>query len=512
MFFRSYVDSDVNALMSAVTTNSYARVESLLAEERGRRGCFSDWYTSFVDASALSGEFLGWTSLQIAALRGYDRVVRCLLTAGADPFLRTPVIEGKPSFTSFRVVQSLGSDLTPLMLAVMFGKLSVVQIFLDRGRYPRAYETLNVENKHHLRAILLAAQQGYADVVVWILQNCAHDVFTLNSLFENLLMFAIKTGNAICLERVQEALRPDVGGITYEDDEALVPLWSVNFPDLSGRTALSRAIEVGNLDAAKVLMPLWVAEVRKPTFDYKGKTIAAISDFLTGSNPFIFLAAQHGYIDIMDMLLAYHVGTDVGSRQLFLRDYRGDTALFRAVRYGKADAAIKLLSVGAEPIIKVAGGEELNLLKVALDKKNPHPEVVAKILAFARSSPGSSSSSALLSTLNTSYMEPGCCGETRYTLLDLVGNMRDAAPVESSLRDDCNAAIKALIENRAQSATGKIIRPEVKSVGAHSALVVAPPAVVQVVRVGGVGRGAASLKSSASSARMIFNPLAPGGR
>jgi ankyrin repeat protein len=61
----------------------------------------------------------------------------------------------------------------------------------------------------------------------------------------------------------------------------------------------------------------------------------------------LFPAALEGYIDILDCLLEHPSGTTT----LNHRSHRGETALWRACRNGRADSVGALLERGADPTI-----------------------------------------------------------------------------------------------------------------------------------------------------------------
>jgi uncharacterized protein len=181
--------------------------------------------------------------------------------------------------------------------------------------------------------------------------------------------------------------------IKRNDAEAVTALlnrgFDANTVDKDGNTGLYLAIREPSIEVAEVLVkwpstlvesrsvkdesPLMMASLKGLT-DLCAKLIAKGADVnKTGWTP-LHYAATTGQLSVIDMLLENYAYIDAESPN-------GSTPLMMAAHYGSLEAVERLLTAGADPLLK----NEKGLTAIDFAYGANRPEVAKIIAAFVRS-------------------------------------------------------------------------------------------------------------------------------
>ena len=267
----------------------------------------------------------GWPPLNWAVLSGDWPLVQELLNEGADIFAGYP--EGALS-----VAQRMQSE---IQLAE--------SVSVATGE--------KVVDENYRRITLLAARQGYTDIVSMLLERGNVDLNTKN--YEGgytPLMLAVREGHT------------DIVSMLLARDDV-----DLNIKNSNGCTALMLAVQGEHDDIVKMLLAR--DDVDLNTKANRGQ----------GGGTALMLAAEKGHTDIVSMLLA-RADVDLNAKD---KGYYGYTALMLAAREGNTDVVKMLLErddVDLNAKTKGYKGEHTPLMLAA---EKGHTDVVRVLLARA---------------------------------------------------------------------------------------------------------------------------------
>jgi len=108
----------------------------------------------------------GWyTPLHVAAEKGFTAIARCLLEAISS--------DGREQSVNARASLGEHADLTPLHVAAQHGHREIIELFVDAGA--DTWAVRGYGDRGAITALHLAAENGFVDAVVTILETTATD-------------------------------------------------------------------------------------------------------------------------------------------------------------------------------------------------------------------------------------------------------------------------------------------------------------------------------------------------
>ena len=207
----------------------------------------------------------GRTALMMASIDGFTEVVKLLLQAGADPNIEQH-IPVKELFITSNLPETHTIGLTALMCASLQMNSEVTDLLLQANANP---------NQENALALMIAAEQGYPDIVQQLLEygadpNSISDINGFTAL-HNVLDSRTKT--AIKLTLIQQLIEKGANIINIQNEDGLTALMMAtddglleivelllqngadpNIRGKKGWTALMYACNHGNSKVAKSLL------------------------------------------------------------------------------------------------------------------------------------------------------------------------------------------------------------------------------------------------------------------
>lgn len=240
------------------------------------------------------------------------------------------------------------AGVTPLILSGINGNMDVANLLLPRLLGPQ----LDAQDKRGQTALYHACEGNHTELAICLLKSGADPIIVSNHLITP-LMLASSRGND---EIVEEILK---GAARYRIDDV----------DVENMTALCHAAGQG-LDETVGLLLRHHANPSHRSED--------------GATP-LFIAAEHGYLDVVKRLVSYFPTPQTKKRYVNIPDNDGRTPLHQASANGYSSVVAYLLDHGANalatdihrntPLILAAARKQLTCAKVILQKCGP--EVVA---------------------------------------------------------------------------------------------------------------------------------------
>jgi ankyrin repeat protein len=300
-------------------------------------------------AAEISGEN-NETPLHLACRNGFWEISELLMAFNANPMAKT------------------SDGYSPLHLASEGGHLNVVKKLIEAVE-----ESVNVADNSGRTPIHLAAQGGHDDVVKW-LEGAGADLEVKDETESSLLHFACKGGSVEIVKRLLDMEGLFVGSVDDVNELDQLPLHiaaeadrlgvvkqliasdnaSANATaiDRNGQTPLELAsdvlvieelwdLTVGIFDSPKLIQLIHMAASQGhkkvlerllnmgniPNVDHDNEKTA------------LMLAAQHGHLDIVQLLLKPH------GEMLVTKDKYGRTPLSYAAENGYAEVVLELLQI-----------------------------------------------------------------------------------------------------------------------------------------------------------------------
>ncbi len=315
-------DQGVTALMSAANKGYTEVVKKLLKHKN-------------IDVNIKDNN--GLTALMIAALEGRTDVVNLLLKrddVNCQEIVRSQSARADSlrSLSNPQSIRDKRVEVTPLMIASQEGRTETVEELLRHEKIK-----VNTKNSEGSTALMIASQNGHADIIRLLLKKDADVNMQDNDGF-TALIYAVQNRHA---EVVKELLN-------HEKID-------VNIRKIDGGTALVLAALDGYGDIVELLLKHRKIDVNLQ--DNKGATA-------------LMCASQEGYSDIVKMLR--EKGADVNTKAI-----NGATALLYAVRYGHIKAVQELLKYENIDVNKLYGLLRTTVLFHAIQTGNTE---IARVL------------------------------------------------------------------------------------------------------------------------------------
>ncbi len=303
------------------------------------------------EINALNGD--GLTPLHIAAIRGYDKVVKTLLEVGALPEERT------------------NNGQTPLHWAVLNGHANVVEVLLAAGTNP------DVTNENCETPLYLAARKGHFKIIEILFKNQADptksgengtkpwQIALLNGHKEAFELLFLKSHDNINADWFKSRVAKGIKLLHYVAEEGRVsavnillsvPGIIVDIKDAAGWTPLHFAAEQGHIEIVELLL---ANRAQKNVPNNKGMTP-------------LYLAALNNHENIVALLSNGDKNSD---------DHPLNIALHHAVQSNHEDVMDVLLRLGARVNTQTGyGGTPLHAAA-----RNGHEKIVQKLLKSDKS-------------------------------------------------------------------------------------------------------------------------------